>query len=88
VLRGFSELLAAGGVEALQFEYGRANIVTHNLLRDHYELLEPLGYVVGKVYPGSVDFRPYDVWLDEDFLGPNYLAVRAANTALVSALRG
>jgi FkbM family methyltransferase len=87
VLRGFEGMLAAGAVDALQFEYGRVNILTHNLLFDFHEFLEERGFVVGKVFPDHVDFRPYDL-RDEDFLGPNYLAVRNGRAELVSALRG
>jgi FkbM family methyltransferase len=87
VLRGFDELLLEGGVDALQFEYGRVNILTHNLLRDFHLFLEDRGFTVGKVFPDHVDFREYTL-LDEDFLGPNYVAVHSARADLLSALRG
>jgi FkbM family methyltransferase len=75
VLRGFEETIRRDAIDLIQFEYGRVNILTHFLLRDFYEFLEPRGYAVGKIYPGGVDFRPYSVY-QEDFRGPNYLACR------------
>jgi FkbM family methyltransferase len=85
ILEGFAEALATGRVRAIQFEYGRAAIVTRFLLRDFYELLEAYGYRLGKIFPGYVDFRPYDL-ADEDFRGPNYLAVRADERELLESL--
>jgi FkbM family methyltransferase len=75
VLKGFSEALAKGSIRYIQFEYGRAHIAARVYLKDFYELLEPLGYKLGKIYPTYVDFKPY-AYADEDFLGPNYLAVK------------
>lgn len=86
VLSGFGHALETGQIEVIQFEYGKVNILTHFLLRDYYDFLEARGYVVGKIYPDHVDFRSY-VLEDEDFLGPNYLAVRRVRTDIIDALR-
>lgn len=75
VIDGFARALADGVVKAVQVEYGRANIVAHWLLRDLYDTFESRGYAVGRVRPGGVRFVPYR-FEDEDFRGPNYLAVR------------
>jgi hypothetical protein len=85
VLRGFEETMGRDAIDIIQFEYGRVNIVTHFLLRDFYEYLEPRGYVIGKIYPGYVDFRPYSVDF-EDFRGPNYLAVLKSKPAYIQPL--
>jgi FkbM family methyltransferase len=85
VLRGFDRLLSAGVVRAVQFEYGWASIYTKSLLNDLYGYFAERGYVVGKIFPRTVRFRPYGV-LDEDFLGPNYLAVREGDNDLRAAL--
>jgi len=77
VLAGLVETLAAGRVDVIQFEYGRANILTKFLLRDFHQTLEPLGYRVGKLFPDRVDFRDYQ-YEHEDFVGPNFVAVRGA----------
>jgi FkbM family methyltransferase len=87
VLRGCRELLTAGRVPVIQFEYGYVNIRSRFLLRDYYDLLAPLGMRIGKIYPTYVDFREYR-YQDEDFLGPNYLAVHAACAEVIRALAG
>jgi FkbM family methyltransferase len=74
ILDGFCEWLHAGRIKVIQFEYGMTCIFTKKLLADHYTILRQNGYIVGKIYPTYVDFRPYDP-MDEDFIGPNYLAV-------------
>jgi FkbM family methyltransferase len=74
VLNGFRDWLRDGRIKVIQFEYGMACIFTKRLLCDHFELLQEYGYIVGKIYPTYVDFRPYSPF-DEDFIGPNYLAV-------------
>jgi FkbM family methyltransferase len=86
VLRGFEQTLSAGGVRIVQFEYGQGSIYTKDLLRDFYEYLEGFGYVLGKVYPRYVDLRPYSAF-DEDFRGPNYLAVGRDDTEVQRLLR-
>lgn len=83
VLQGLDEHLRQRKVRFVQFEYGRVNILTHFLLRDFYQLFRGYGYAVGKIYPDYVDFRDYDLG-DEDFLGPNYLACRMEDEALVT----
>jgi FkbM family methyltransferase len=86
VLQGLEGVLQAQRIRFIQFEYGRVNILTRFLLRDFHELFKSYGYVVGKIFPDYVDFRDYDLG-DEDFLGPNYLACRAADN-MVARLRG
>ena len=87
VLDGFEQAFARNAIDVVQFEYGRVNLLTGVLLRDLYARFERLDFAVGKIYPEYVDFRGYDL-LDEDFRGPNYLAVRRARADLLSALRG
>lgn len=85
VLHGFGSLFDAGQIDVIQFEYGKVNIITHFLLRDFYEFLESRGYSVGKLFSNHVDFRPY-VLEDEDFFGPNYVAVRKMRSDIIDAL--
>ncbi len=75
VLLGFSDLFDRQAIDVVQFEYGRVSILTGFLLRHFYEFFEERGFVVGKIYPNYVDFRPYQLE-DEDFIGPNFLACR------------
>ncbi|HVC20175.1 MAG TPA: FkbM family methyltransferase [Vicinamibacterales bacterium] len=85
VLEGAAGSLQSGVIDVIQFEYGLVNILTHFLLRDFYEQLSRVGYLIGKLYPSYVDFRPYRL-VDEDFLGPNYLAVKRTRQDLILAM--
>ncbi|HLN19462.1 MAG TPA: FkbM family methyltransferase [Bacteroidales bacterium] len=84
-LHGFSESIKAGKFKAIQFEYGYINITTKNLLIDHYQFFESNGYIVGKIFPKIVEFRKYS-FLNEDFIGPNFLAVKASESDLINLL--
>ena len=84
VLRGFEGCISPTRVPVVQFEYGTVNILTRYLLKDFYAYFEERGYRVGKLFPRRVRFRPYRLE-DEDFLGPNYVAVAPE---LVARLEG
>jgi FkbM family methyltransferase len=77
VLQGFERMLTEKTIDVIQFEYGHINIESKFLLYDYHEFFKTRGYTLGKVYPGYVEFREYDMSSDEDFIGPNYLAVNA-----------
>ena len=83
VLKGLSRMLSTGGIDVIQFEYSRLNILRKFLLKDFYELLGD--YAIGKLFPDHVAFKPYDL-LDETFRGPNYVAVRRGRPDLVELL--
>ena len=85
VLRGFEGMLKSGKIDVIQFEYGYINIDTHFLLKDFHDYLSQFDMVIGKIYPDYVDFRGYR-HADEDFYGPNYLAVRRDRKDLLRAL--
>jgi FkbM family methyltransferase len=85
VLQGLAPALERGAVDVIQFEYGQGSIITKFLLRDFYAFLQPLGYRLGKIYPNHVEFRDYE-FAHEDFLGPNFLAVRAQRDDLIAKL--
>jgi FkbM family methyltransferase len=85
VLEGFSQALKESRITVIQFEYSRANIMSGFLLRDFYQLLEPAGYAIGKIFPNGVDFRPYSPD-DENFFGPNFLAVQRKANDLITQL--
>jgi FkbM family methyltransferase len=86
VVKGLLPLIENGGIRISQFEYNRGALQSRFLLRDFYDLFEPRGYVLGKLTPEGVNFRPYD-WDLEDFYGPNYVAVRRDDTEVVELLR-
>jgi hypothetical protein len=85
VLDGFVKAMTAGEIGLIQFEYGTANIVARWLLVDAYEKLTPLGFILGKLRDGGIDFRPYDLTL-EDFIGPNIVAVHQSRVDILTAL--
>jgi FkbM family methyltransferase len=84
-LLGFQRTIEEGKIRAIQFEYGPINITTKKLLIDYYEFFQEKGYMIGKIFPKVVEFRPYD-FKYEDFLGPNFIAVKESETALIEAL--
>jgi FkbM family methyltransferase len=86
VLRGAQELLARpDGPAMMQIEYGETYIPTGSTMKALYELVEPHGYSVGRLYPNHVEFRPYSYEADNFRMG-NLIAAKDA--ALKSALSG
>lgn len=83
VLRGFQRMLRERRVDIVQFEYGRATILARRFLADYYQLLEDYGFQIGKLFPDRIAFRPYDL-MNEDFLGPNYVAIHRENLETIS----
>ena len=81
VLGGFRRMLAEGRIEVIQFEYGMANLFSKFILRDFYLMLEPYGFAIGKLYPNRIAFRPWRPE-DEDFRGPNFVAVARGHRLL------
>lgn len=84
-LLGFEEHIEKGKIKMIQFEYGYINISTKKLLIDFYNYLETRGYLVGKIFPKTVEFRKYE-FKYEDFLGPNFIAVKKTETELIDLL--
>jgi FkbM family methyltransferase len=82
---GFEESLKSGKIRAIQFEYGYINIVTKKLLIDFYNLFEKYGYIIGKIFPKTVEFRKYS-YKSEDFLGPNFIAVKKTDFEIINLL--
>lgn len=88
VLKGFKDTLAAKAIGAIQFEYGTANILSRWQLRDYYELLSPLGYILGPITINGVDFRPYMLYHEVYGMDNcvNYLAVHQSRSDLIHGL--
>ncbi len=85
-LVGLENALSKNVIRLIQFEYGYLNITTKILLGDFYKFLEKHGYILGKLYPKEVEFREYS-FKHEDFIGPNFIAVRKSDTELIALLR-
>ncbi|MBA4409135.1 MAG: hypothetical protein C0397_06915 [Odoribacter sp.] len=85
-LIGFENSIRNGKIKAVQFEYGYINISTKILLIDYYNFFEANDYIVGKIFPKTVEFRKYE-FKYEDFIGPNFIAVKKSETELIHSLR-
>ena len=85
VLKGFESYLKEGKIKAIQFEYGYINITTKKLLLDYHNFFEERGYLLGKIFPKSVEFREYK-YKYENFIGPNLIAVHKSQTKLIQLL--
>ncbi len=85
VLNGFADAFAHRAINLVQFEYGEINLRTRTFLADFYEFFTARGFVLGKLYPDGVAFKPYAL-AEEDFVGPNYIACLADRTDLIAAL--
>jgi hypothetical protein len=69
----------------IQFEYGYINITNKKLLIDFYNYFESKNYLLGKIFPKTVEFRKYH-FKHEDFLGPNLIAVKKTEHDIINAL--
>jgi len=68
ILRGFATGLHQRAIRLIQFEYGRSNLNSWSLLLEFYRFLEPLGYGIGEVKPGRVEFADYSPARENCFL--------------------
>lgn len=76
VLNGFRETLAAGRAQVIQFEYGGTWLDSRSQLADAFDLLAPLGYVIGRVRPDGIAVMPAYHQAADNFRYANYLAFR------------
>jgi FkbM family methyltransferase len=85
VLQGFGRRLHAGQIGAIQFEYGRVNIVTRHLLADFAQLCDDTGYDLFRVRRHGVE-RMHYTFDDENFFVANFLAVHRLRADLLARL--
>jgi len=86
VLKGFSGLLSRRPIPIIQFEYGHQCIPARVYLRDFYEYLTPLGYSIGRLFPGGARISEYRDIRDEHFRSGNYIAVHSSYGVLTKAI--
>jgi FkbM family methyltransferase len=84
VMKGFRSNIEGLNIGVIQWEYNECAIPERVLVKDFYDLLGG-GYVIGKLYPGFVDFRPYSYTL-ERFMGPNFVAVNRLREDIIRRL--
>ena len=63
-----------------------ADPYSRTLLIDYYDLLQPLGYQLGKLRPNGVEFHEYDPDR-ENWIGPDYVAVLNDELDLIDKLK-
>lgn len=85
VIKGFESKIE--NVKIFQFEYGIFNISSHDLLADFCVYLDKHGFVVGKIFPRTVQFFNYHFDM-ENFHGSNFIAVKKNETAIINKLAG
>ena len=86
VLHGFSDLLSRRAIRAIQFEYGYTNGDAKFLMRDFHRFFNGYGYIVGRVKRGPIAFKEWE-YKDNNFeSGPNFVAVRGDDVALIELL--
>lgn len=86
VLKGFQKSFENRIIEMVQFEYGLVNLKTRIFLEDFYEFFSRHDFIVGKLFPQGVAFKPYALE-DEDFIGLNFVACRKDRADLIAAIR-
>lgn len=82
VLNGFERMLTSSKIKLIQFEYGPMNIEARSFLKDFFDYLQPLGYMIGKLFPDGVEFKSYHYKMD-DFKWANYVAVLKTEVDLI-----
>ncbi len=85
VLNGFKNAFRNNMINLVQFEYGLVNLKTRVFLEDFYAFFSEHGFVVGKLLPQGVGFKPYALE-DEDFIGLNFIACRKDRKDLITAI--
>ena len=77
VLQGASRLLADGSIDAIQFEFGGANLDARTYLRDFRDLLEPVGFTLHRLLRDGVATAFAGEEQMEIFHYCNYVALRS-----------
>jgi len=80
-------MLEAHRIQVLQFEYNQRWIDSRHYLKDAFELLEPLGYKLGKITPRGIEFYPQWHFELETFREGNYLACLSEHVDLFPQIR-
>lgn len=88
VLRGALGLLAAGEIDAFQFEYNHRWIANHACLSDVFDLIRGLPYALGRIRPTAIEILP--AWHPEldRFFEANYLLVHERARAAFRLVEG
>ena len=74
-------------MRVVQFEFTLWATIARTWLADFYDVLAPLGYDVGKVYPSAVEWRSYQPQ-HELFVRANFVATRDKRIGETARLAG
>lgn len=75
VLKGASELLMAGRINVIQFEFNQMNVVSRVFMKDFFDILP--NYRIYRLLPaGVIEFQVYDPTFMEVFAYQNIVCVR------------
>lgn len=86
VISGLQKALDNQVIGVIQFEYGTTYLASRTQLGDLYEILEPRGFKVGRLFASGVWFKEYDFPHDEHFRMGNYVAVHKVHERLINEL--
>lgn len=88
VLRGAAYMLGSGRIDVFQFEYNHRWIAARAFLKDVFDLIENLPYLLGRITPTSVEI--FDSWHPEleRYYQSNYALIRAEALPWLKATRG
>ena len=87
VLRGFAGALGSGRIDVIQFEHNEWAVPAGVHLADFYDLLDPLGYEIGRLFPDFVQFRPWRPAYEREAAG-NHVAVHRSQVELRAQAAG
>jgi FkbM family methyltransferase len=74
VLKGARSMFQSRAISLVQFEYNQRWIYSRHFLKDAFDLLQPLGYSLGKITRKGIEFYPGWHFELESFREGNYLA--------------
>ena len=72
--KGLGKYLSADFINAIQFEYGGANLDSHTSLKDIYTVLQPAGFDIYKIMKNGLEKREYSGRID-NFQYANFVAL-------------
>ena len=88
VLHGFRRALDHRLIDVIQFEISGWNAMNRTWVGEFFDLLNGVGYVVGRVVPGGAELGPYRPGLEDFSRTQNFVAVDALLTDMVNAVTG
>ena len=76
VLQGAKRLIKENRVDVIQFEFTQINLVGRTLMRDFFSFLSATHQLYRLLPHGLLHLQPSDVWMNEQFVYQNILALR------------